>query len=195
MVVDMTRKLVFGVGINDSDCAVSKCVNGKQVVSQFYRKWANMLNRCYSDKYQKTRPTYAGCTVCDEWLVFSNFKSWMQKQDWQGKVLDKDIIVSGNKIYSPETCAFVESSVNNFITDSSAARGGCMIGVFFCNTHKKFVSKCNNPFLRKLEQIGYFSDELSAHLAWKKRKHELACQLANMQSDNRVADALRVRYL
>ena len=94
------RKLVCGVGINDADYAVVEWetigyVNGKQNQKRvwecpYYKVWGSMLKRCYSDKYQERYQTYKGCTVSEEWLTFSNFKNWMEKQDWEGKHLDKE---------------------------------------------------------------------------------------------------------
>jgi len=119
----------------------------------------------------------------------------MELQDWEGKELDKDILLVGNKIYSPETCRFVDHIVNSFIEDRSASRGDFMIGVSFMKRHKKFLAQCRNPFSKKGECIGRFDDEISAHNAWKRKKHEHALRLASMQKDSDVAFALSVRYL
>ena len=188
------NKLVHGVGVNDADYVVNPTINGKIVWCPFYRYWVNMLKRCYSVKFQARRPTYVGCYVCVEWLTFSKFKSWMETQDWQGKQLDKDLLVSGNKVYSPDTCAFVDKETNLFATDRGAARGEWHIGVNFHKPTGKFQALCRNPFTRKKEYLGLFIYPDEAHQAWKKRKHELACQLADLQTDERVAKALRVRY-
>lgn len=188
-------ELVFGIGINDADYVVCPIVNGKAVWCRFYRTWVNMLKRCYSEKYQARQPTYIGCSVCDEWLTFSNFKKWMEKQDWEGNQLDKDLLTNGNKVYSPETCVFVDKVTNLFTTDHGAARGEWPIGVYFNKRGGKFQAYCNNPFIKKREHLGFFACPNQAHLTWKKRKHELACQLADLQTDERVAKALRVRYL
>ena len=88
-----------------------------------------MLARCYSAKFQEHCPTYTGCTVAEDWLKFSNFKDWMEKQQWEGKQLDKDILFEGNKVYGPDTCVFVSPMVNTFTIDSGAARGKWLIGV------------------------------------------------------------------
>lgn len=189
------KSLIYGVGLNDADYPVDRRVSGAHVRCPFYVKWASMIQRCYSDIYKKKSPAYEGCYVCDEWLTFSNFKSWMEKQDWQGKELDKDLVKLGNKTYSPETCAFVDLATNVFTTDNQAKRGNWPIGASWCTKDFIFTSKCNNPFTKKKEHLGHFKDAQSAHLAWKKRKHELACQLADLQTDDRVANALRVRYL
>ena len=195
------NKLVFGVGVNDADYNVYEhaVVDGKDKIvwtCPFYRTWKNMLVRCYSEKYQLKRPTYKGCSVCEEWLTFSNFKAWMEQQDWGSKHLDKDLLKEGNKLYCPDYCIFVDQMINSFVTDRVNARGEYMIGVDWNKASGKFRSQCRNPFTRKGETVGLFTNELEAHLAWKKRKHELACMLAESEycNDTRLAEALRTRY-
>lgn len=199
-----TKKLVQGVGINDSDYVTQEMetigyVNGKQKlklvwICPFYRTWREMINRCYSIKYQERNKTYIGCSVTDEWLTFSNFRAWMITQDWEGNQLDKDLLIGGNKIYSPEACVFVTPMVNSFTTDSGATRGKWLIGVAWYKRANKFQSKCSNPFTKKQEHLGYFTCEQEAHEAWLKRKLELAYELAAIQEDSRVAEALINRY-
>ena len=195
---------MYGVGINDADYAVVKMetigyVNGKRKLKlvwfcPFYRTWKSMLERCYSIKLQERCPTYKGCAVSDEWLVFSNFKSWMEKQDFVDKQLDKDLLIGGNKVYSSEACVFVSGVVNSFTTDSGAIRGEWLIGVHWHKKSGKFKSQCSNPFTKKQETLGYFACEQEAHEAWLKRKLELAHELAEIQADPRVAEALINRY-
>ena len=197
------KATVYGVGINDADYAVKKMetigyVNGKRKQRlvwecPFYRVWKSMLERCYSDKAQDKHPTYKGCSVSEEWNTFSNFRGWMVEQDWEGKQLDKDLLIEGNKVYSASTCVFVTPSVNYFILDSGATRGEWMIGVYW--DRGKFKSLCSNPFTKKQEHLGRFTCEQEAHQAWLKRKLELAKELAAIQTDQRVADALVKRYL
>ena len=188
------KKLIYGVGINDTNLRISTKVDGKWVICRLYGRWHNMLGRCYSPAESSRSPSYAECKVCDEWLLFSNFRRWMEKQDWQGKHLDKDILVVGNKTYSPDTCVFVDALTNTFIEDRLARRGKLPIGVTFYKSGNNFKSQCGNPFTKKNEHLGYFNCPNEAYLAWKKRKHELACQLADLQTDERVANALRIRY-
>ena len=198
------RKLVCGVGVNDADYVVRRFetigyVNGKRKQKliwfcPFYRTWTNMIKRCYSVKTQNNQPTYIGCSVSKEWLTFSNFKAWMMTQDWEGKQLDKDLLIEGNKVYSPETCVFVDPIVNSFTIDSGASRGEWLIGVYWHKGANKFKSNCSNPFTKKREFLGYFDCEQEAHEAWLKRKLELAHELAAIQTDSRVAEALINRY-
>lgn len=197
-------KLVFGIGVNDSDQAVVEreeigYVDGKRkrkIVWQcaYYTRWKDMLMRCYSAKFKERNPTYIGCTVSGEWLTFSNFKAWMENQDWQGNQLDKDLLFEGNKIYSAETCVFVTGLVNNFTTSRANGRGEWLIGVYWHKAAEKFAALCSNPFTKKKEHLGLYSTELEAHQAWLKRKLELAKELAAEQTDPRIAKALIERY-
>ena len=120
--------LIFGVGINDSPDPVYEYENidgiwKRQWKCPFYSRWTAMLQRCYSSDWIEKYPTYADCWVCDDWLIFSNFKRWMARQSWEvscgekAKHLDKDIIIEGNKLYSPETTAFISHELNLFIGD------------------------------------------------------------------------------
>ena len=146
----LKNNLVYGVGINDANYTVSikeeaPKVNGKQNrkliwICPFYNRWKNMIARCYS----KTKhTTYKDVTCCEEWLTFSNFKSWMETQDWRGKVLDKDFLSSkNNKVYSPETCVFIDPALNSFILDSAKSRGKYLQGVDFHKHTQKFRARC-----------------------------------------------------
>ena len=198
------KKLMYGVGLNDADYTVKKMEtisyeSGKRKQKliwecPFYRRWKKMLERCYYEKYQEKYPTYTGCYVCKEWLTFSNFKAWMETQDWKGKQLDKDILFRGNKVYSPGTCVFINQNVNKFILDSAAIRGDYLIGVSWDKKKRcKYLSQCTDGQGRK-KFLGYFNTELEAHKAWLKCKQEVARQLAAEQADPRVAKALIERY-
>ena len=101
---------VFGIGfIGVGDYKPS--FNGRN--TKQYISWKGMLERCYSPKWHKEKPTYIGCTVCDEWLNFQAFAEWYDASYITGFQLDKDIKLIGNKIYSPENCKFVSSGDNN----------------------------------------------------------------------------------
>jgi hypothetical protein len=188
------KKTVYGIGINDSDYVTQPKINGKQVMCPFYSAWRHMIQRCYSSKFQATRPTYAGCSVAPEWHSFMAFRAWMAGQPWEGMQLDKDLLVQGNKIYSPQTCVFVSAELNSFTTDHAAARGEWPIGVDLDGSSDRLRARCSNPFTGKHEHLGLFTCPDEAHEAWRKRKHELALQFAGQQTDPRVAKALSSRY-
>ena len=198
------NKLVYGVGVNDLGYVTRVWEElpkngGKRIreivfLCKYYAVWRDMLKRCYSKKYLESNQSYVGTSVCSEWLYATAFKKWMEQQDWQGKCLDKDIIVPGNKLYSPKTCAFVLQATNKFVTARDACRGDYPIGVHLLKQTGKYQAKCQNPFSGKQEHLGYFSTPEEAHEGWRKRKHELAQLVAATESDPRVVEALRKRY-
>lgn len=182
------RSLICGVGVNDSRYKVLPRLRGKQLVCPFYQKWVSMIKRCYSSKTQDKQPRYKGCTVCDEWLLFSNFKKWMEVQDWEGNELDKDLLKKGNKVYSPSSCLMVSREVNRFLLERGSKRGDFLIGVYYNNSCKRFSSSCRNPITKKSERIGFFDTEIDAHIAYKARKRENATKLI----DSKYVDCVKV---
>lgn len=115
------KKLKYGVGINDLDESLSNHIS--------YIVWHSMLQRCYSEKYQNIRSTYIGCTVCEEWHLLSNFKKWFNENYIEGYHLDKDILVKGNKVYSPDTCCFVPIEINCLVVPHYKKGNKFLIGV------------------------------------------------------------------
>ena len=198
------NKLVWGIGTNDLPYRVhvreelpkngGKRIRKNVFICKFYTVWKSMLERCYSKKYLESRPSYIGTSVCSEWLSATEFKKWMEQQDWHGKCLDKDIIVPGSKLYSPDTCAFVLNATNSFVIARDACRGDYPIGVDLHKYTGKYQALCQNPFTGKREYLGLFSTPEEAHEAWRKRKHELAQLVAARESDLRVVEALKKRY-
>ena len=160
------RRKVHGVGTNDAEYAVSyRGSEGRLLTCPYYSKWEGMLRRCYSPL---AYPTYKGCTVIDEWLLFSNFRSWMEKQDWQGKQLDKDILVIGNKIYGKATCIFVSAGINSLMLDSRKSRGKYPLGVDFSKNSGKYRARCRVGKVSKA--LGYYKSPQLAHLAYLRCK-------------------------
>lgn len=198
---DVTNKAktICGVGINDSNYSVVEHdirggVSKITWICPFYNTWKGMMGRCYNDKWQSARPAYIGCSVDPAWHSFMAFRAWMMIQSWEGNQLDKDILFPGNKIYSKEACVFVPQRLNGFLTDCSASRGEWPIGVSWNKHAVKFSAVCRNPFTGKRDHLGYFDSPSKAHESWRSKKHEHACRYADMQTDQRIASALRTRY-
>lgn len=192
MRINKRKKLICGVGVNDADYPITCYKDGKQVICPFYTTWVNMLVRCYDPKFQMKSQRYKGCSTVPQWHLFSNFRSWMIQEDWQGKELDKDLLVQGNKVYGPETCVFVDARVNTFIVEGTARRGEWPIGV--CSFKGKFMAQCWSVVTGKQEYLGLFKTPEEAHAAWLSYKLQQAYILAEQQSDVRVANALIARY-
>lgn len=191
--------MISGIGVNDADYNVCRheTVDGKRKTvwtCPFYKTWTNMISRCYSDDMHKEHPTYTECSTASEWLLFSNFKGWMEQQDWQGKHIDKDLLIIGNKIYSPSTCVFLDPKVNTFLTERAKDRGEWPIGVYLDNSSGKYKAVCFCVSTGKQKTLGRFTDPEDAHQAWLSFKLKQAHILAEQQTDERVAKALIDRY-
>lgn len=182
------RKPLYGVGINDADYMVKPIVNGSRVLCPYYQVWKDMIVRCYSEKYQAKKPTYIGCLVCDDWFLFSNFRLWMIKQDWKGKRLDKDILIQGNKTYSPETCLFVTHEINSLLNTNDRNRGELPIGV----THHKSSGRVQAKISTRLGRVhlGTFDDHKEAHEVYKIAKYAYIAEIANEQTNEKLKMAL-----
>lgn len=148
-----------------------------------YSTWRSMLRRCFDDKRKSLQPTYKDATCCDEWLLFENFYEWLHSQSNFDKwlngdkwAIDKDILVKGNKTYSPSTCCLVPKNVNNLFIKSQNARGKYPIGVG--KQYKNFTAKCQNPFTGKTEPLGTHETVEQAFLAYKKEKESYIKQVA-----------------
>ena len=103
---------VHGMGsLGEGEFVVRDC---KGRILPEYQAWSGMMGRCYSEAKLKVDPSYRGCTVHPDWHNFQNFAKWYTEQENYGKGydLDKDILVKGNKLYSPETCCLVPKEVN-----------------------------------------------------------------------------------
>lgn len=168
---NLLKRIKYGVGINDFNG------NLQGDVLRAYRVWTMILERCYSEKLRYKHKSYKGCTICDEWKHFSNFYSWWCDNYVEGFTLDKDIIVKGNKIYSPQTCCFVPQEINAFFTRNDARREDMPIGVnLFKNG--KYVARINNGN-GEYKHLGYFNSKESAFLEYKAAKEKRARSLAN----------------
>ena len=60
--------------------------------------------------------------MCEEWLCYQNFAEWWNKNMYhigtERMHLDKDILIKGNKVYSPDTCLIVPQSINEIFHSS-----------------------------------------------------------------------------
>jgi len=171
-------------GINDADYKVCRTVDGKKILCPIYYTWKRMLSRVYNEASLRSAPTYKGCSVCDEWLLFSNFKLWMVCQDGEGKELDKDILVLGNKEYSPEACCFVSRSLNNLLTHNHLSRGEYPTGVHFSKSSRKYIAKIS--IVGRQIQLGYFSTPELAEAAYIKAKAAEIRRQGRKQTDSRI---------
>lgn len=186
------RDIVANVGIND-------CQNIKG--NPHYIKWHSMISRCYNPPSIKTEITYFGISVCNEWLTYSNFEKWSLDNFHKGLHLDKDILVTGNKIYSPETCCYVPKDVNNILVLRCNARGDYPLGVSKMAKDKRSINERKKPYLAKITDkgktvnMGYFEKPLDAHKMWQLAKSKQIQRVVSWYATQEcfstvVADAL-----
>lgn len=171
----------------------SKSMYGVAVVGNKYSShtkeyvaWSNILTRCFDEEYKTKYPTYQDAICCDEWLLFENFYEWLHSQEnfdkwfngdrWN---VDKDILVKGNKVYSPETCCLVPNNVNKLFTKNDSCRGNLPIGVIIKDD--SFYVSCSNPFTKKQKFLGYCDTSEKGFLLYKKHKESYIKQVAEKE--------------
>ena len=160
-----------------------------------YTLWTHMLQRCYSNTYEKKYPTYEGCQVGENFIHYEYFYEWCHKQIGftnEGWHLDKDLLIKGNKVYSENTCVFIPAEINSILVKSDKKRGKHLIGVYWCKKGKAFKAQVSKN-KGKSEYLGYFKTELEAFNAYKQAKESFVKEQANEwkgQIDVRAYEAL-----
>lgn len=175
---------VYGIGMTGNKYPAK--LNGRN--TKEYDTWTNMIQRCFNAKLKEKQPTYENVDCCDEWLHFEKFYEWLHSQSnfdkwYEGKrwAIDKDILIKGSKIYSPETCCLVPQNVNCLFLKREAERGKYPIGVTYRN--EGFLASCHNPFTNDREELGYYSTPERAFNAYKDYKENLIKQVAQIEFD------------
>lgn len=190
-VKDCFKPTVQGFGIVGEESIRDS--SGKVLDS--YRKWESMLDKVYGRgcKVDETNP-YHSVYISEDFRWFKNFKDWCHEQigfDMKDWVLDKDILVKGNKIYSPEACCFVPVELNSLLVNNRAVRGSFPVGVYYDKSRNKFQSYVQVNGKRK--SLGRHQTCVEAFLAYKEAKEIYIKEVANKwkdQIDPRVYEAL-----
>lgn len=158
-------------------CAKTPYVPKSGISVSIYNKWLGIKIRCSPSQWDSKYRTYQGCSYCQEWQDFENFEKWALLPEngyREGYHLDKDILVKGNKVYSPQTCCFVPVAINNLLTSCRKKRGKYPIG----------VSKSRNTYIACLSRyssqscIGSFETIGDAFQAYKVAKERYIKELA-----------------
>ena len=175
----------------------------KPTKKQKYRLKGNMKTRCYSEKYHEVKPEYKGCTVCEEWLNDKkSFYEWVDQNFYkiEGEEtvqLDKDILVPGNKVYSPETCIFAPKAINDlFVRIHKKKKNGLPVGVTYCKSKQKYrvsmsktcdkdkkKTKDEGKSKKKIVILGYYDTITEAYEVYKKHKMAEIIYIADMYKD------------
>jgi hypothetical protein len=139
----------------------------------WYEHWRAMIERV-TVKNNNFHRTYSDVSICNEWYNYQNFAKWAkdnyyQVPNWRME-LDKDILIKGNKKYSPETCIFVPKIINNLFLKSNKARGDLPIGVYWHERDQEYRAQCSyitEKGVRKNKWLGGHNSPDEAFKAYK----------------------------
>lgn len=163
---------VLGVGYTGEGDFVARAA-GK--TTNEYSLWHGILLRCYYEGERSIHKAYKDVVVCDEWLNFQNFATWCQDQvgfnsdKWE---IDKDVLVRGNKVYSPTTCCFLPQEINRLF---SGILGSCY--GYSIRENGTYRVRCTVD--GKEFTIGHFTCKDKAFMAYKSAKEGEIKRLAN----------------
>jgi hypothetical protein len=158
-----------------------------------YLAWLAMSDRC-SDKFQIANPTYKGCYMSEEFKDFDTFVDWCHTQpgfSFPDAQLDKDLLVTGNKLYGSETCVFLPRKVNQVINKRAASRGNLPIGVSkVASNTKPYLAQCNRGASRFRQGFATVEDAFLAYKQEKERYIKYLAKLYEGKIDQRAINAL-----
>lgn len=166
-------------------------VNGNITIE--YQMWRSMLARAYNNKIKEKQSAYKDVTCCNEWLLFENFYEWLHSQENFEHLLnknmrielEKDILVKGNKTYSPSTCCVVPKYVNTLFTKRDNNRGNEPIGVFKNkNGYSAKIIYGKHENKSKSTRYYYPSSE-EAFYAYKKSKEDYIKRIAQEEYEKK----------
>lgn len=163
---------VVGRGFFDGEyqTSINVRVEGKLVnlwKCPIFTLWASMLNRTdNSGRYTKPKSyaIYCDTIVCEEWLLFSNFRKWYNAHFIEGYVLDKDLKNPFVSEYSPSNCMFIPQRVNA-IFSGAKTKDDRLVGVYFNKERQKYQAQCSQGKGGN-KYLGRFETELDGHRAW-----------------------------
>lgn len=183
------RRSVYGAGYLGVGKYMSS-VNG--IESLAYQYWKRVLERNFCSKKQLVNPSYIDCSVSEEFTCYQDFAKWFEEQPFfeRGWEIDKDLLLKGNKIYSPENCCLIPREINGSLNNKRKSNSHLPIGVSN-NGSGKYTSKRNFGGLQK--HLGTFKTIEEAFFAYKTEKESYIKELAYKwkdQIDPRAYNAL-----
>lgn len=181
LVKDFMAKTVFGVGyIGGSEFKARK---ESGAFWPQYTTWAGMIRRCYAPSDNTTVRNYIDAEVAEEWHSYANFYKWCAtRSDFRPEYkLDKDILVPGNKLYSPQTCCFVPSHINTAVTQEKHTNtsGYAGVGQTSREGYSASITLCSQRVY-----LGNFDNIEHAALLYKNVKETYIKTLAEVYKDS-----------
>lgn len=189
--VDYNKPNVVGVGY----LGERRLRKSNNLYRKSYEAWSHILNRCYNEKTQEKNPQYKYCTVDPVWHSFKNFREWYLNQPellnteedtgnrWS---IDKDILVKGNRVYSPDTCCVVPNEINTLMVKPQQRKvhtdlpeGVGYIKPRVPNAKKGYSARLNCGTGEKDRYLGYYDTPEEAFLVYKEAKEKRIKEVAN----------------
>lgn len=180
----MRTNKIQGVGIND--------LKGKIKTSSLrsYGIWKGVLRRCFSNENRSKERNYKSVKVCDEWLIYSNFKKWYDKnyplnleKIGYSLELDKDLLSGECKMYSPKTCVFLPRKVNGFLTNKQRTNTSGYIGIYLIKKNNTWGATIRNFEDHGKIFLGNYPTKKRAGKAYLKARMEQAKKVKSMLRD------------
>ena len=179
----------FVCGVGKVGTKYPTTINGQR--TKEYASWNSMLTRCCTKTFingENYYYRYENAEICDEWLLFENFYEWLHNQPNFDKwilldkgAIDKDILIKGNKVYSPENCCLVPNHVNSLFIKADRARGKYPIGVTYKTRDKVFEVQCR--LNGKETYLGRRSTPEQGFLLYKEYKESYIKKVAKEEYD------------
>ena len=168
------------ISVRKKQCGVGIVITKENICNEkSYSVWKDMLRRCYNCGSVKKWSSYIGCSVCNEWLIYDNFKQWFDVNYIEDWALDKDLLVKGNREYSPSTCCFLPRELNSFFKRNTKGNSILPFGVRKKN-NKYYVE---TQLLGKRNYLGSFNTIEEASQAYITQKYKNALYLAEKWKD------------
>lgn len=149
-----------------------------------YKAWIGMIERCSSVDKKLRDPSSVLSYSCSEWHNLQVFGEWYCSQKgwdepkWQ---LDKDLMGSGNKLYSPETCVILPPVLNTsikYINDGPLNKNNLPRGVGYNIKAKRYITDCRIYGVEGKAPTMYFKTAEEAFVWYKEKKEALIKCLA-----------------
>lgn len=156
-----------------------------------YVKWQSMLERCYSNKDKHS--AYDDCSVHPDWHNFQNFAEWCVSQKYYGAGydIDKDILVTGNRIYSKDACCLVPEEINAMVVGLRFIGAKNDIGVDYNESTRKYVAKVSvGKYQKYIGSYKTLEEAREAYIDLKKRYFKNMVIVHNDRIELKVAKAL-----
>lgn len=141
-----------------------------------YSAWRFLMMRLFCEKRLLSNPTYRDCTVCKSWCNFQVFSDYFYSHEscGLGYELDKDLLVSGNRHYSPETCVMIPQEINKAL--KTVQVNSVVAGVRKRKDSKGYQVRVTEHGKRR--HVGEFYTEEEASAAYVKAKEDYIHSLA-----------------